>query len=125
MAGLFSSLSMAARSLEAQRAGLDVAGQNIANLNTRGYSRRRLELAEVVNGTGGVEVLGTRALRDFVLDSRVRSAIPDEARHGAIKDTLALVETAIGRASTANWRPTSMPLRRWRSTPPPPSPVTA
>jgi flagellar hook-associated protein 1 len=96
MAGLFSSLSMAARSLEAQRAGLDVAGQNIANLNTRGYSRRRLELAEVVNGTGGVEVLGTRALRDFVLDSRVRSAIPDEARHGAIKDTLALVETAIG-----------------------------
>ena len=37
MSGLFSSLSMAARSLEAQRAGLDVAGQNIANLNTPGY----------------------------------------------------------------------------------------
>ena len=96
MAGLFSSLSMAARSLEAQRAGLDVAGQNIANLNTPGYTRRRLALAEVVNGTGGVEVLGTRALRDFVLDTRVRTAIPDEAREGAIKDTLALVETTIG-----------------------------
>ena len=39
MAGLFSSLSMAARSLEAQRAGLDTAGRNIANLNTPGYPR--------------------------------------------------------------------------------------
>jgi flagellar hook-associated protein 1 FlgK len=96
MAGLFSSLSMAARSLEAQRAGLDVAGQNIANLNTPGYARRRLLLAEVVDGTGGVEVLGTRALRDRVLDSRVRTAIPDESREGAIVSTLALVETAIG-----------------------------
>ncbi|HUU35499.1 MAG TPA: flagellar hook-associated protein FlgK [Vicinamibacterales bacterium] len=96
MAGLFASLSMAARSLEAQRAGLDVAGQNIANLNTPGYTRRRLALAEVVNGTGGVEVQGTRALRDRVLDGRVRTAIPDESREGAIKDTLALVETAIG-----------------------------
>lgn len=96
MAGLFSSLSMASRSLEAQRAGLDVAGQNIANLNTPGYTRRRLALAEVVNGTGGVEVLGSRALRDVVLDNRVRTAIPDESREGAILDTLALVETTIG-----------------------------
>ncbi len=96
MAGLFSSLSMASRSLEAQRAGLDVAGQNIANLNTPGYTRRRLELAEVVNGTGGVEVLGTRALRDRVLDARVRTAIPDEAREGALVSTLSVVETAIG-----------------------------
>ncbi len=63
MAGLFSSLSMAARSLEAQRAGLDTAGRNIANLNTPGYARRRIGLAEVVDGTGGVEVLGVRALR--------------------------------------------------------------
>ncbi len=96
MPGLFASLSMAARSLEAQRAGLDVAGQNIANLNTPGYARRRLDLAAVVDGTGGVEVLGARAQRDRILDSRVRSAIPDQAREGAVVDTLGLVETAIG-----------------------------
>ena len=47
MSGLFSSLSSAAQSLDAQRYGLDVAGQNIANLNTDGYTRRRLELAEL------------------------------------------------------------------------------
>ncbi|MBP7779423.1 MAG: flagellar hook-associated protein FlgK [Acidobacteria bacterium] len=96
MAGLFSSLSMAARSLEAQRAGLDTAGRNIANLNTPGYARRRIGLAEVVDGTGGVEVLGVRALRDVVLDARARAAIPDEAREGAVAKALALVETSIG-----------------------------
>jgi flagellar hook-associated protein 1 FlgK len=40
MAGLFDSLSMAARALDAQRFGLDVTGQNIANVNTPGYARR-------------------------------------------------------------------------------------
>lgn len=96
MAGLYLSLSMAARSLEAQRAGLDIAGQNIANLNTPGYARRRVDLAEVVNGTGGVEVLGTRALRDAVLDARARSAMAPEAREGALAGALRLVETTIG-----------------------------
>lgn len=96
MAGLFSSLTMAARSLEAQRAGLDTAGRNIANLNTPGYARRRLDLAEVTDGTGGVEVLGSRALRDAVLDARARTAIPEESRERAILGSLSLVETSIG-----------------------------
>jgi len=96
MAGLFGSLQMAARSLAAQQTGLDLTGQNIANLNTPGYARRRLELAEVVYGARGVEVLGTPAMRDAVLDARVRLAVPDEAREGAIAGTLAVVETAIG-----------------------------
>lgn len=96
MAGLFSSLAMASRSLEAQRAGLDVAGQNISNINTPGYARRRLELAEVAYGARGVEVVGVRALRDTVLDRRVQAAIPDEAREGAIANALSLVETSLG-----------------------------
>lgn len=101
MPGLFSSLSMASHALDAQRAGLDVAGQNIANLNTPGYARRRLSLAEVVDGTGGVEVRGTQALRDFYLDSRVRQALPDEERESAIVDLLSGVETAIGAPGQA------------------------
>jgi flagellar hook-associated protein 1 len=96
MSNLFGSLQMAARSLAAQQAGLDLAGQNIANLNTPGYARRRLELAEVVYGAKGVEVTGTRAMRDAVLNARVRTALPDEAREGAIAGALAVVETAIG-----------------------------
>lgn len=96
MAGLFSSLAMASRSLEAQRAGLDVAGQNISNINTPGYARRRLELAEVAYGARGVEVMGVRALRDSVLDRRVQAAIPEEAREGAIANALSLIETSLG-----------------------------
>lgn len=96
MAGLFGSLQMAARSLAAQQTGLDLTGQNIANLNTPGYARRRLELAEVVYGAKGVEVLGTRAVRDAVLDARVRLALPAESREGAIAHALATVEASIG-----------------------------
>jgi flagellar hook-associated protein FlgK len=36
MGDLFSSLGSAARALEAQRFGLEVTGQNIANVNTPG-----------------------------------------------------------------------------------------
>ena len=47
MSDLLSSLSSATRALEAQRFGLDVTGQNIANVNTPGYSRRVIDFAEV------------------------------------------------------------------------------
>src|SRR3989304_1312919 len=47
MSGLFTSLSAAARSLEAQRLGLDTVGQNLANINTAGYTRRQIDLVEV------------------------------------------------------------------------------
>ncbi len=44
---LFTSLTSASRALDAQRYGLDVTGQNIANVNTPGYSRRTIDLAAV------------------------------------------------------------------------------
>ena len=43
----FSGLSGALSSLYAQRRGLDVTGQNIANANTEGYSRQRVEMKSV------------------------------------------------------------------------------
>jgi flagellar hook-associated protein 1 len=95
MAGLFGTLSMTARALDAQRAGLTVTGQNIANLNTEGYSRRALLLAESL--IGGVEVAGIRARRDLLLEARVRQEIPAEAREAALADSLSVVEAALGR----------------------------
>ena len=67
MSGLFGMLSTTARSLEAQRYGLDSAGQNIANMNTPGYSRRVVDFGAVpptserLNAGNGVEVLGVAA----------------------------------------------------------------
>lgn len=98
MSGLLSSLSSAAQSMDAQRYGMDVTGQNIANLNTEGYVRRRLELAErqIVSGVGGVEVVGVRAARDQFVDQRMRSELPAESRDNAMSSALSVIETSLG-----------------------------
>ncbi len=97
MSGLMSSLSLAARALDAQRSGLAVTGENIANLNTEGYVRRSIQLAEGQPGAGGVDVLGTRARRDVMLDARIRQELPSESRERAIAGSLGIVEAALGR----------------------------
>ena len=81
----FSGLNTALSSLIAQRQALDVAGQNIANANTVGYTRQRASLASIEalsspsmfsaglttgNGTG---VTGIARLGDIFLDARVRA----------------------------------------------------
>jgi flagellar hook-associated protein 1 len=101
MSGLFGSLSSASRALDAQRLGLDVVGQNIANVNTAGYSRRQLELAEVppyggLGAGGGVEVSGIRAARDMLLERRFRQELPTHGRAAAIAEALGIVEIALG-----------------------------
>src|SRR5882724_4772539 len=44
MASSFSTVNTALTSLYAQRRGLDVTGQNIANANTEGYTRQRISM---------------------------------------------------------------------------------
>ena len=103
MSGLMDLLSMAARSLDAQRFGLDVVGQNIANLNTQGYTKRVTELASVPpadrwSGGGGAQIVGARAMRDRLLDRRVREEHSSEQRESAVSEQLGVVEVAIGSA---------------------------
>jgi flagellar hook-associated protein 1 FlgK len=76
VAGLFGSLTIATSGLTAARTGLDVTGHNIANINTPGYVRRRMELAEIppndgMNAGRGVEVMHIRALRDLYIEARI------------------------------------------------------
>jgi flagellar hook-associated protein 1 FlgK len=99
---LLSSLSAATRALEAQRFGLDVTGQNIANVNTPGYSRRVIDFAEVppesARSAGrGVDVIGVRATRDQLLERRLRQELPAERREAAIADALSVIEVALGK----------------------------
>ena len=80
MSGLMGMLSFASRSLDAQRFGLDVVGQNIANVNTEGYSKRVAEFAAVPppdawTAGGGVEIDGARSMRDRLIDRRVRAEL--------------------------------------------------
>jgi flagellar hook-associated protein 1 FlgK len=81
---MFAGLNTALTALYAQRRGLDVTGQNIANANTEGYTRQRLDLRAVggpvtpaifatTDGIGeGVTVADVQRLRDTFLESRGR-----------------------------------------------------
>ncbi|MBP3037673.1 flagellar hook-associated protein FlgK [Arthrobacter sp. zg-ZUI100] len=79
----FSGLNTAYTALTAARRGLDVVGQNVANANTPGYTRQRLEtsatgpLASMGSTTPrigqGVTVDGIARLGSLQLDARVRA----------------------------------------------------
>jgi flagellar hook-associated protein 1 len=106
MSGLFQSLSIANSGLNAARMGLDVAGQNIANVNTEGYSRRTLSLAEVppvekLSAGRGVEVLALQALRDRYVEARLSREQTDSSRDAALVDGLAEIEGALGPAGSS------------------------
>ena len=45
MLGLFGTLNLASRSLQTQMTGIEVTGQNLANVNTTGYSRQQVQIS--------------------------------------------------------------------------------
>lgn len=107
----FSGLNSALSALYAQRRALDITGQNIANVNTEGYSRQRVELSPVENvteparyslstGVGdGVRITGVTRLHNEFMTNRTR------AEHGlneylqAQRTVYANVEQALGEPS--------------------------
>lgn len=103
----FSGLSTALSSLIAQRQGLEVAGQNIANANTVGYTRQRANMQAVEalsaptlysSGLGaghGVKVTTIERLGDIFLDARLRSETSSAAFHRAQADALGRVESTM------------------------------
>ena len=100
MSDLFGILSLSARSLEAQRVGLDVTGHNIANANTPGYSRRVVDFASVAPSTrlsagDGVEVEGIRAQRDRLIDRRLQFETTGAELHATIAEGIGSIESAV------------------------------
>jgi flagellar hook-associated protein 1 FlgK len=81
----FSGLNSALTALYAQRRALDLTGQNIANANTDGYSRQRVEFAPVAavsnparwstsSGVGdGVEIVDVTRLHNEFATARTRA----------------------------------------------------
>lgn len=101
MASLLGMLSAASRALETQRFGMDVVGQNIANVNTTGYSRRTAIITAVPPADRwsaglGAQVDGVRAARDRLIDQRLYQERPSEQREAAIAAQLGVVEVALG-----------------------------
>ncbi|MBM7773352.1 flagellar hook-associated protein 1 FlgK [Actinokineospora baliensis] len=83
----FNGINTALTALRTQRQGLELAGQNIANAGTEGYTRQRLETTSVGGSpvpafwstpnklsTGqGVQVTSVNRLQDAYMEARVRS----------------------------------------------------
>src|SRR5688500_12428687 len=101
MAGLFDSLSMAARSLQAQQFGLNVTGQNISNVNTPGCPPRVVDFADVPPPAGGgVEVQGVRAIRDSLLEGRPPQRSPVGSYDAPWVDSLGVLVSSRGASAT-------------------------
>lgn len=82
----FAGFTTAQLAMAASQRALDVTGQNIANINTTGYTKQRLDIASLNNQGGefynagnqckvgfGVEITGISQLRDPFLDMQYRS----------------------------------------------------
>lgn len=100
---IFGLLGATARALDAQRFGLDVVGNNLANVNTAGYTRRVVDFGAVppvdrFQAGNGVEVLGVRQQRDRLFDRRLFDELPLEQRQEAMVDALGLAEGSLGAA---------------------------
>lgn len=79
MLGLFSTLNLGARALQANQLGVEVTGQNLANSSNAAYSRQRVNFSAStpmdtplgMQGTG-VDATSIQQVRDSLLDGQVR-----------------------------------------------------
>jgi len=82
MLGLFGTLGLGQRALQTQRQGVEVAGQNLANVNNPAYARQRLVVASSLSipsavgpqGTG-VEAVAIQQLRSALVDSQMQTEV--------------------------------------------------
>ena len=89
--GLNAALAMSARALEVFTAGIQVAGQNVANANTPGYIREELvlktnepyQIGGLVYGSG-VAAEGIVQQIDKFLETRIHNANGDFAEASAV-----------------------------------------
>jgi len=80
MLGLFGILNLGTRSLSAQRQGVEVAGQNLANVNNPAYARQRVQLATsttIIGESGpqgsGVDAVAIVHMRSAILDNQIQA----------------------------------------------------
>ena len=103
---LSSLLSIARSALLVHQRAADVAGHNIANASTEGYTRQKLNTAAATplmhlqGALGrGVEITGIERPRDEFLDNSFRRESGNLAQFTTLRDALSEVENAFGEPS--------------------------
>jgi flagellar hook-associated protein 1 FlgK len=79
MLGLFGTLNLGTRSLQTQQTGVEVTGQNLANVNNPAYARQRVQIqtsltiqSELGPQGTGAHAANIEQLRDLLLDEQIR-----------------------------------------------------
>jgi flagellar hook-associated protein 1 FlgK len=108
----FSLFEIGRRALRASQLGVQVTSHNIANVNTPGYARQRVQLSASppdergwLLGTGinigtGVTVDGVKGYRDQFIATRLQTETSINGRLTAERDALAPVEAAFNEAES-------------------------
>jgi flagellar hook-associated protein 1 FlgK len=103
MLGLFGTLNLAARSLQTQMMGVEVAGQNLANVNTAGYSRQRVDIqtSPAITTSIGAEGTGANAvaiqqLVNSLLNSQIQNQSSVTGYWNAQQSALQAAQTNLG-----------------------------
>jgi flagellar hook-associated protein 1 FlgK len=84
MAGILQSLEIARKALWASQTGLDITSNNIANVNTPGYSRQRVELTPSTPVNLGFGPIGTGVLAKRI--TRARFSLVDQSIRDAYSE---------------------------------------
>jgi flagellar hook-associated protein 1 FlgK len=99
MSGIFNIFNIAREALYANQAGIQVTGNNIANVNTPGYARQRVVLeqaAPVTTGYGlvgsGVRIEGVTNIRDAYLDNQILKQRQTLGQYTALNDMMEQIE---------------------------------
>ncbi|MGN1101805.1 MAG: flagellar hook-associated protein FlgK [Huintestinicola sp.] len=105
MASSFFGLYVQRDGLQLAQKALDITGHNITNINTKGYSRQRLDLMSVANTAGslgyntqvnlagqGADAIGVTQIRDKLLDAKVRRYTSELCDTGAKTTILSDIE---------------------------------
>lgn len=112
MGSTFGGLNTAYRGLTAARTGLDVVGQNIANVNTDGYTRQRVTQSSIeaaarvgLYSTGvqpgqGASVDGIARIGDRFADAQVRGAAGAAGYQGVRASVTAALESSLAEPGT-------------------------
>ena len=107
-------LHVSSRALQTQQQGVEVAGQNLANVNNPAYSRQRLDIqtsTPTQSGIGplgtGVEAVAITQLRNTLLDGQIQGETSItgflESQQAALQfATGSLGEQLVGSASTTD-----------------------
>jgi len=104
MLGLFGSLDLASRSLQTQQQGIEVTGNNIANVNNPAYARQRLRIqtsASIDTSLGpqgtGAEAIGIVQLRSALIDQQITGETSVASYLQAQQSALQYAETDLGQ----------------------------